>query len=396
MLFAALPEYSTPAVPVTANQSVEPAVYNNLKNDFCLQPAVFTGAGRSPQLPALLGQLTLRDRCTFPQMHHRVCASARQSAVRFSLHAGAFRSGSRPHRISRHYAGRILLAVPGCARDSPRQSGTSEVLERSPTRHQPGTHAVTLASRGIPAGAGRHHGEAGLRALRIPVPDLSELLRISGVVARRAGAGASDPGRQCVHVAGFPNAAVCLTDYRLPCPRGGCRRAVAHRLAIFIRLWRKLRTIAEPLFSFTELSTSARPETVQQWNCGQPGVHPPACGVPDVAGSVWPAACDPATMPGATGADRSQLLALWVGSGAKRLELGGGAADRWGWTCMPSGISASIRARCARGGWPNGWTRSHVWPASTRRPPARLHRHLEQRPRLHPALCRNLGEGPGL
>ena len=33
-LFAALPEYSTPAVPVAANSAVEPAAWNNLKSDF--------------------------------------------------------------------------------------------------------------------------------------------------------------------------------------------------------------------------------------------------------------------------------------------------------------------------------------------------------------------------
>src|ERR1700722_10988184 len=33
-IYAALPEYSTPATPVAKNQSIEPLVYNNLKADF--------------------------------------------------------------------------------------------------------------------------------------------------------------------------------------------------------------------------------------------------------------------------------------------------------------------------------------------------------------------------
>ena len=39
-IFAALPEYSTPATPIAANQLVEPAAFNLLKSDFssCLLP----------------------------------------------------------------------------------------------------------------------------------------------------------------------------------------------------------------------------------------------------------------------------------------------------------------------------------------------------------------------
>jgi hypothetical protein len=33
-IYAALPEYSTPATPITQNQAIEPLVYNNLKTDF--------------------------------------------------------------------------------------------------------------------------------------------------------------------------------------------------------------------------------------------------------------------------------------------------------------------------------------------------------------------------
>ena len=104
----------------------------------------------------------------------------------------------------------------------------------------------------------------------------------------------------------------------MPVGEGDAAQRQLTELAIFIRLWRKLRDHCGARYSFAELAdicvvlklfsgSALNPEFIRQLAAFQ--ILRDAFGLP---------LSDPANQqPGATGADRSQLLALWVGPSAK-------------------------------------------------------------------------------
>ena len=114
-IYAALPEYSTPATPVTKNQAVEPLVYNNLKTDFSSCDLPYSQA-----LDVSRTYLQHFGSCRFEEMR-----TFRKCITEFALDpanppvglpvvslalSGADRYGDR---ISGHYSGRVHHAFPG-------------------------------------------------------------------------------------------------------------------------------------------------------------------------------------------------------------------------------------------------------------------------------------------
>ena len=118
----------------------------------------------------------------------------------------------------------------------------------------------------------------------------------------------------------YPNCEPCCLDsYELQIGEGDARERVLLELAIVIRLWRKLKDLCGAKYTFQQLfdictvfqlfnSSGINPEFIRQLAAFQ--ILRDHFRLPLVDRA------DHAT--GTTGADRTHLLALWVGSGAKK------------------------------------------------------------------------------
>ena len=186
-IYAALPEYSTPATPIAKNQAVEPLVYNNLKADFSSCDLPYSQA-----LDVSRTYLQHFGSCRFEEMR-----TFRKCITEFALDPinppAGFQSFLRryPVRIDiaieylGHYAGRIHHALPGSV---PQACG-----------QQTGDSAPQLPGQGPAPTFGfsprQLRGDLRQRrdrAARLSGRHVSELLRIRGIVEVRH---SDHPGR---------------------------------------------------------------------------------------------------------------------------------------------------------------------------------------------------------
>ena len=318
-LFAALPEYSTPAVPVAANTTVEPLIWNTLKSDF--------SACRLPYSQALdVSRSYLRrfGSCRFEEMR-----TFRKCITEFVLNPTNEPQGFADYLwrypvridIAREYLGitpeeyALLFA------------GTPAPLCVKPADPNSPAQPAALAT-GAPwqlygfASAGDNNSWI-TTASKLPeflartclgYCEFYELWQ-SGFVRFAAGAGAAVAFPQCEPC--------CLDALSLNFPNDQTPEQSLARLAVFIRLWRKLKESCCLCLSFAELRDVC--DVLQLFNGNAPngefvrqlaafemlreqfqlGLHDPR---------------DPPVQ-GAVDADRTQILALWVGPTAKK----------WGW-----------------------------------------------------------------
>ena len=349
-IFGALPEYSTPATPVPGeNDSVEPAVYNNLKSDFsaCLLPY-------SQALDVSRTYLRHFGTCRYEELR-----TFRKCITEFALSPANPPSGFQSHLW--RYPVRIETAIEylGITPEeyallfggTPAQlCGTQPNPTGQPTGQPPGQTQVPGQPTGQPTtqvpgqGSVQSVAQGSLTVAQlyglspeeqrswekeIPLPDFlartcltyCEFLELWKAVYPSSATYNPVPGRQ---IGVYPDCEpCCLADYQLNIPDGdgytNANEQTLIMLAVFIRLWRKLKDVCGAGYPFAQLfdictvlqffnSGSINPEFIRQLAAFQM-----------LRDHFRLPLLDPKDhTPGTTGADRTHLLALWVGTGAKK------------------------------------------------------------------------------
>jgi Tc toxin complex TcA C-terminal TcB-binding domain len=307
-LFAALPKYSTPAVPGTANQAVEPTVFDILKADFSACDLPYSQA-----FDVSRSYLRMLGSSRFDTLRH-----FRKCITEFVLDPVNPPSGFQSHlwrfpvRIETaiEYLGITPEEYASLFQGTPAQpcaAGSNRKTEPADTV-RPGTPD---AAAGGQTAARQGTGLAEfLHATCLTYCEFLELYEAVLAPAPKDREAAASPYPKCEPC--------CLTDYRLPVIEGDAGERQIGELTVFIRLWRKLCEHCGARYSFAQLwdictvlkllnGNALSPEFIRQLAAFQ--MLRDGFGLP---------LSDPADQtPGATGADRSQLLALWVGTGAK-------------------------------------------------------------------------------
>jgi hypothetical protein len=316
-IYSALPEYSTPATPVTGeNDSVEPLVYNNLKNDFssCCLPY-------SQALDVSRTYLRHLGSCRFEELR-----TFRKCITEFAL------SPDNPPAGFQSFLWRFPVRVDTAI----------EYLGITPEEY-------SMLFQGTPSGScglqdNPNDAATGTPATNVPVAELygyaandeswmqqvivlseflkrtcltyCEFLDLSKVMLPQASQGND------VEAGGnaFPECEpCCLNDYRLPISEGTSLETELFQLAVFIRLWRKLNEVCGARYTFDQLydicsflnffgSPTLNPDFIRQLAAFQM--------LRDYFKLPLVDHADKST--GTSGADRTHLLALWAGSGAKK------------------------------------------------------------------------------
>ena len=340
-IFAALPEYATPATPVTGiNDSIEPQVYNNLKVDFSSCDLPYSQA-----LDVSRTYLRHFGTCRFEELR-----TFRKCITEFALNPASPPTGFQSYLW--RYPVRIEIAIeylgvtpeeysmlfqgtaPKPCGDSGEQTGSrkiplAELYGYSADRGDSWTNEVTVLSE-------------FLRSTCLTYCEFLELWKSGFVQSDLVNKENTYP--ECEPC--------CLDNYQLQIGEGDTRQRVLLELAVVIRLWRKLKNLCGAACSFEQLfdictvfqlfkSGGINPEFIRQLAAFQilrDHFHLPLVDHSDHA-------------TGTTGDDRTHLLALWVGSGAKKWKW---AVDR-----LVEGIECHARERygCER---PHGEGVAHM------------------------------------
>ena len=333
-IYSALPEYSTPATPVAANQAVEPLVYNNLKADFSSCDLPYSQA-----LDVSRTYLAHFGSCRFEEMR-----TFRKCITEFALDPTNPPTGFQSFLW--RYPVRIETAIEYLG-ITPEEYAT--VFEGNPPQPcgqpnangQPGTanRGTALQTFGFTPVRAREISDSGV----VPLPEFlgatclsyCEFVELtkSGmpVTASRNNSDEKNPGvPECEPC--------CLGDYQVRVQGGDGRQSALLQLTVFLRLWRKLRHLCGAGYTFAQLydiclvlnlfnGSAINPEFVRQLAAFQM-----------LRDQFRLPLCDPKNAaPGSTGADRTHLLALWAGSTAKM----------WSWAKrqLLEGVEAHARAR---------------------------------------------------
>src|ERR1051326_3129354 len=353
-ILGALPEYSTPATPVSANANVSPAVYNKLKKDF--------SSCRLPYSQALdVSRTYLR--------HFRTCRFEELRTFRKCITEFVLDPATDPPSFQSHlwrYPVRIDIAIeylgitpeeyallflgataPPCAGTSDQQppvtpglpanpSGPSDPnqpadparppvnpnREGSDTSNTSADPATVRALFGIPSDT--RNARMGAIA---QLPVFLELTCLTYCEFYELWKSGFVDFRNSQQQNGeFPECEPCCLDQisiAFPGQRDRQDQTALLRLALFIRLWRKLKESGCFCYSFSQLrdicdvlhlfdDTGINPDFVRQLAAFQM-----------LRDQFCLELTDPCDKPAATAvdADRTHLLALWVGP----------KASKWGW-----------------------------------------------------------------
>jgi hypothetical protein len=386
VIFAALPEYSTPATPVKGkNDSVEPLAFNNLKVDFSTCHLPYSQA-----LDVSRTYLSHFGSCRFEELRtFRKCIT--EFALQPEKPPTGFQSylwrypvrleiaieylGITPEEYTLLFQGTPLRQCGPSEGDSaPRPTTGSPPAAPPPGATATGAPAPGVSATSVPVSVAPATGSP---AATVPVSvapasgvsastlygfsssggDLSwmnevavlseflsrtcltycEFLELSKTVLPQF-TGGTDSRTQEIS---FPDCEpCCLKDYRLPLPQGDAGQQALLQLALFIRLWRKLKHACGAGYTFEQLydictvlkwfsGTAINPEFIRQLASFQ--ILRDQFKLPLVDRS------DKAKASGTTGADRTHLLALWIGSGAKK----------WNWAVgeFIEGVESHARMR---------------------------------------------------
>ena len=343
-IFSALPEYSTPATPVPGeNDSIEPLVYDNLKEDFssCCLPY-------SQALDVSRTYLRHMGSCRFEELR-----TFRKCITEFALDPANPPAGFQSFLW--RYPVRIDTAI--------------EYLGITPEEYS------MLFQGTLPASCGSvddpNAGKNGkYRTANLPLEQLygyptsgedqswmEEVVVLSEFLKRtcltycefielwKATMPANPAGKDnAVNRQAYPECEpCCLKDYRVQIPEGSSPEAELLQLAIFIRLWKKLKDVCGARYTFQQLydicsvlklfnGSTINPDFIRQLAAFQM--------LRDHFNLPFFDRSDSST--GTTGADRTHLLALWVGAGA----------SKWKWAVhqLLDGVQAHAKSRfgCTR------------------------------------------------
>ncbi|HKM54287.1 MAG TPA: hypothetical protein VJY33_12830, partial [Isosphaeraceae bacterium] len=336
-IFAALPEYSTPAIPTKENQAVEPLVFNNLKVDF--------SSCHLPYSQALdVSRTYLRQ---FRTSRFEEMRTFRKCITEFVLDPTSPPAGFQSYL--RRYPVRIGTAIEylGITREEYTMlfQGTSPQPCGKPVDDN-----VSQATRAVPTwelyGFASSGGDNTWTNTVVILPEFlsrtcltyCEFLELwkSGFVTFTSVNRDSDAR----NAQSFPDCEpCCLANYTIQFVTPKDPAQALGQLAVFILLWRKLKEHCGDGYSFAHLadicqflalfgSTGAiNPEFIRQLAAFQmlrDYFHLPLVDHGDHT-------------TGTTGADRTHLLALWGGIGAKK----------WKWALgrLLEGVESDARRR---------------------------------------------------
>jgi hypothetical protein len=333
-LFAAIPEYSTPGTPTVANQAVEPAVYDCLKADFssCNLPY-------SKALDVSRSYLRYFGGSRFDTLRR-----FRKCITEFAL--DPVNPPTEFQSYLWRYPVRIETAIEYLG-ITPEEYAS--LFQGTPPRPCSSGDRDTRAAAAVVSGWELYgFPSARTEDWASQASVLSQFLRrtcLSYCEFLELWQAVQEPASKDAQLArtSFPACEpCCLDDYRLQIPEGEAGERVLVNLAIFIRLWRKLRTLCGAEYSFAQLwdicnvlelaqGSVINPDFVRQLAAFQM--------LRDVFELPLRDRAD--TTVGATGADRTHILALWVGNGAKH----------WNWAVarLLDGVAGYARAHFGRG-----------------------------------------------
>ena len=293
-LAAAVPEHSSPATPVA-----EPAAYDALRNDFS-----------APELP-------YPQALDIARSYLEELGSSRFSTMRHfrrDIHEFAIDPQNEPNDFLSHlwrYPVRFEIAL--------------EYLRISPEEYAR-LYATDFDDVAELFGLSADDDSWTAKVLEVPellertgltYCEFLELWRSELVPFHRA-----RPRRQSETEAGFPECQPCCPDGLVVEFETGDVVVALRKLALVVRLWRRLQTLAEPRLTFAQLrdvadvlhlfdGDSVNPEFIRQLAA--------LLLFRDVF--CLPMYDRDDESPGGTGADRTHLLAFWAGPGAAK----------WGW-----------------------------------------------------------------
>jgi hypothetical protein len=288
VIFDALPEYCTPSSPVAANAAVEPAVWNKLKSDFseCCLP---------------YGQALDVNR-TYLE-HFRSCRFAEMRTFRKCITEFVLDPVNQPADFQTHlwrYPVRIDIAIEYLGISVEEYTTLFKGVMPRPCSGRGDTVPPSISESAVVRAI---RLSEFLKATCLTYCEFFELWK-SGFVEFLNGGDRRGAFPECEPC--------CLDDLSVRFPEEGTENGL-EKLVIFIRLWHKLRHHCGAGYSFVQLAdicnvlNFASPDFIRQLAAFQM--------LRDqfrlkLTGGEAPA-------PGATGADRTFLLALWVGRGAK-------------------------------------------------------------------------------
>ena len=315
---------STPAAPVTPNQSVEPAVYNNLKTDFSACDLPYSQAldvSRSDL--RYLGSTRFETLRTFRKCITEFALQPTQPPAGFESCRWRF-----PVRIETaiEYLGITPEEYSALFQGTPpRYCASQNDKDPNPT----GNANAADTAAGVPGWELYGFGSARVENWARQVSVLSEFLARTCLsyceflelwAAVRGTSKADSPNNPAESRSPYPKCEpCCLKDYTLQLPEGEAGEQFLIQLAIFIRLWRKLKQHCGADYTFVQLfdictvlnlfnNGTPNPEFIRQLAAFQ--MLRDLFELPLCEQGSHPAAAT-------TGADRTQILALWVGSTAK-------------------------------------------------------------------------------
>jgi Tc toxin complex TcA C-terminal TcB-binding domain len=297
-IFAALPEYSTPATPVAANSAVDPTVWNKLKADF--------GACCLPYDQALDVNRTYLDflrTCRFETMR-----TFRKCITEFVLDPV-----NQPADFQTHlwrYPVRLDIAIEylGFSQEE------YEVLFKGVL---PWPCDGPRFRRPPPPPAGRLPDECLRESIdgrgRIALPDFLECVCLTYCEFIELWRSGFVPFGDEHDRKNYPECEpCCLDDLWVPLPREDPSQWI-WTIAVFVHLWRKLRHLCGAGYSFAELADICKvlgfggPDFIRQLAAFQMLRDQFELKLTGREGAAA----------GATGAGRTFLLSLWVGPAAK-------------------------------------------------------------------------------
>lgn len=359
-IYAALPEYSTPATPVSANQSVEPTAFNALKQDFstCCLPY-------SQALDVSRTYLRHFGSCRFEEMR-----TFRKCITEFTLDPdnppSGFQSflwrypvridtaieylGITPEEYTTLFQGAASQPCAALQNNQPPSStnaaGNSN-LPGSAAVPAPGTSGAAasppsvnqrfnVSALGFADTDGPLTVAEFLEVTCLPYCEFLELWN-SGFVQSVSPV----PGLNAA-VNAFPKCEpCCLKEYELDLPRGDAQSRILTQLVIVIRLWRKLRELCNARYTFDQLYDIATDLGLFEGSSVNPDFIRQLAAFQMLRDQFRLPLVDPADRStGSTGAARTHILALWAGPSAKK----------WTWAVTRLLEGVEEFAKCQYGG----------------------------------------------
>ena len=305
---AALPEYSTPATPVAANAAVEPAVFNKLKADFssCLLPY-------AQALDVSRTYLRHLGSCRFEEMR-----TFRKCITEFVLDPAREPAGFQPWLW--RYPVRVDIAIEYLGITPEEYANLfqgaapppCDPQQRRPRRRR-GAAAPVLpvpeALRGT-IGLPQFLAETCLSYCEFYELWQSQFVVFSNGAREGDGEGEFPQCEPC-----------CLDDLSLVFPEGQQEQDLP-KLLVFSRLWRKLRDSCCFCYSFAQLRDICDVLQLYKGGALNPDFVRQLAAFQMLRDHFTMDLTDPddKAAPGAIDADRTHLLALWVGPAAAKWE----------------------------------------------------------------------------